>query len=453
MKKLLAALLTVTLLAISPAAYSASPKIGQACSQAGKRVGLAKVSLVCKTTSAAQQKKIKSRLAWAKYTAPRPIADSGPKSLLSQAAAFAPLENCRIQDASTFFTRTGFPQHPQMKRVGAKLVVQLIYIDFEDVVASGKTSDDRAFWVDGVSRFLGDMSNGTVQFEWRTTDSYFRMSKKLADYRVTRASGGETVTLVQEAIALADSKIDFTGVDFVVAVLPPNTPRALSDVSPALMLSSNDPFKSNEGRVYRATLVGGDMRFPEGHLLLSHGFGHRLGLNDYYWYGWRQGMLYEDQFKFMGNFDNMNFATGNSREWTAWSRWTIDFLPDSKVLCVKEATEATAQLEAISKVGTGKQLLVIPISATEAIAVESRRNTRHDSRASSQSNGLLVYKVDTKIMNGQGPLRIVRKPGSVDALFSDAPLKAGESLRVGSWMISNLESASDWDVVKVEPAR
>ncbi|MEY3128817.1 MAG: hypothetical protein RL405_137, partial [Actinomycetota bacterium] len=52
-----------------------------------------------------------------------------------------------------------------------------------------------------------------------------------------------------------------------------------------------------------------------------------------------------------------------------------------------------------------------------------------------------------------GPIRIVRKPTSVDALFSDAPLKPGESMQVGSWIISNLESGADWDVVKITPAK
>ncbi len=453
MKRFLAIFLALSLLAIAPAAYSATPKIGQACSKTGQRVVVAKVPLVCKTATSAQKKKIKSSLVWAKYVAPKPVLVLDPKSPLSPSPSFASVDSCRIQDTSESFTKAGFPQHTQMKRTGSKLVVQLIYIDFADVVATGKPSDDKAFWTDGVSKFLGDMSNGVVNFEWRTTEGYSRMSKKLADYRVTRTAGGDTVPLVQEAITLVDRQIDFNGVDFVVAVLPPNTPRELSDVSPALMRSSSDPFKTNEGRVYRATLVGGDMRFPEGHLLLTHEFGHLLGLHDYYWYGWKPGMVYEDQFKFMGNFDNMNFAPGKSREWTAWSRWLIDFLPDSKVLCARDGIEASAKLEAVSKVGTGPQLLVIRTSPTEAIAVESRRNTRHDSKASTVSNGLLVYKIDTKIFSGQGPLRIVRKPNSVDALFSDAPLKAGESLQVGSWIISNLESGADWDVAKIAPVK
>jgi hypothetical protein len=69
------------------------------------------------------------------------------------------------------------------------------------------------------------------------------------------------------------------------------------------------------------------------------------------------------------------------------------------------------------------------------------------------SNGLLVYKIDTTISSGQGALRIIRKPNSTDALFSDAPLKQGESLRVGSWLITNLESGLDWDVAKIEPVK
>lgn len=453
MKKMLAIFLTLALLGVAAPVYSASPKIGQSCSQSGKRVVAAKVALVCKVASKAQQKKIKSRFVWAKFVAPKPIAVPAPKSPISESASFASPDMCRIQDNSQSFTKSGFPQHSQMKRVGSSLVVQLIYIDFADQVASGKPSDDRSFWTDGVSKFLADMSNGAVNFEWRTTEGYSRMSKKLADYRVTRAGGGDMVVFVQEAITIADRQTDFSGVDFVVAVLPPDTQRVLSDVSPALMLSSSNPFKTNEGQVYRATLVGGDMRFPEGHLLLTHEFGHLLGLHDYYWYGWKPGMLFEDQFKFMGDFDNMNFAPGKSREWTAWSRWLIDFLPDSKVLCAREGVAASAQLDAVSKVGNAAQLLVIRTSPTQAIAVESRRNTRHDSKASSNSNGLLVYQIDTSIFSGQGPLRIVRKPNSVDALFSDAPLKQGESLRIGSWVISNIESGADWDVAKIEPVK
>lgn len=453
MKRFLAIVLALSLSGIAPAAYSATPKIGQACSKTGQRIVVAKMPLICKTATSAQKKKIKSSLVWAKYVAPKPIQVLGPKSPLSPSPSFASVDACRVQDNSQSFTKAGFPQHAQMKRTGSKLVVQLVYVDFADVVATGKPSDDKAFWTDEVSKFLGDMSNGVVNFEWRTTDGYSRMSKKLADYRVTRTAGGDTVQLVQEAITLVDRQIDFNGVDFVVAVLPPSTPRELSDVSPALMLSSSDPFKTSEGRVYRATLVGGDMRFPEGHLLLSHEIGHLLGLHDYYWYGWRPGMVNEDQFKFMGNFDNMNFAPGKSREWTAWSRWIIDFLPDSKVLCARDGVEASAQLDAVSKAGSGPQLLVIRTSPTEAIAVESRRNTRHDSKASTLSNGLLVYKIDTRIFSGQGPLRIVRSPNSVDALFSDAPLKAGESLQIGSWIISNLESGADWDVAKIEPVK
>ena len=453
MKKLLAIVLTLALIGVAPVAYSATPKIGQACSKTGQRIVVAKVPLICKTATSAQKKKIKSSLVWANYVAPKPVPVTTPKSPLSTSPSFASVDSCRISDNSENVIRSGFPQHSQMKRSGSKLVVQLIYVDFADQVAKGKASDDKSFWTDGVSKFLADMSNGVVNFEWRATEGYNRMSKKLADYRVTRALGGDTAVLVQEAINLADREVDFTDVDFVVAVLPPETQRSLSDVSPALILSQNSPFKTNEGRVYRATLVGGDMRFPEGHLLLSHEFGHLLGIHDYYWYGWKQGMIFEDQFKFMGNFDNMNYANGKSREWTAWSRWIIDFLPDSKVLCAKDGVEASAQLDAVSKVGTGPQLLVIRTSPTEAIAVESRRNSRNDSNASSSSNGLLVYRIDTTISSGQGALRIVRKPGSTDALFSDAPLKPGESLRVGSWLITNLESGLDWDVAKIEPVK
>jgi hypothetical protein len=88
-------------------------------------------------------------------------------------------------------------------------------------------------------------------------------------------------------------------------------------------MSKSNKFKTDEGSVYRGTLAGADTRWEEGYLLIAHEIGHLLGLEDYYFQGWQMDDPYEDQFKFMGEFDNMNFAPGKAREWTGWSRWLV----------------------------------------------------------------------------------------------------------------------------------
>lgn len=458
MKKLAAILLVLTLI---PVAAIAAPKVtGSSCNRLGDTRVVGGYSYKCKTASKAQRKAGK-RLVWGKgvlIASSKPdsttpgAASETPKTLISPASELAPASQCRISQAATNneAVRAGFPRHPDMVRSSSKIVVQLIYVDFPDLTDAAPPRDDITFWTDGIGKFFDAMSSDTVSFEWRYENRYFRLPNPVTSYRLTRAAGGDGVQFVQAAIDASDSVIDFRGVDFVVAVMPPNVSRAQADVSPAFILSKQRPFKTNEGSVHLGTMAAADTRFPEGYLLLVHEFGHLLGLADYYWYGWQSGMKYEDQFKFMGQFDNMNFAPGNAREWSGWSRWLIDFLPDNQVRCVTGNKSTTHQLTTVATKTTNPQLLVIPTSATTGIGIESRRNLRFDSKATAVSNGLLVYQIDTSKRNGYGPVELVKKSSVKDALFADAPLKPGESVTVAGYTITNLEAGTLWDVAEVK---
>lgn len=464
MRKFLTALLVVVLLPISAAA-APSPKAGAACTKAGQTRIVNELSFKCKKATKAQQAKAKSKYVWSKGVAqsgstntppaPQPTTPQlpvNPTKAISPASDLLPVERCKISHAPTNnqTIRTGFPQHPDMVRSSSKIVVQLIYVDFPDLTNAAEPRADISFWTDGIGKFFDAMSGENVSFEWRYENKYFRLPSPVASYGLTRAAGGSGTKFVQAAIDASDSSLDFRGVDFVVAVMPPNTTRAQADVSPAFILSKQRPFRTDEGLVYLGTMAAADARFPEGYLILVHEFGHLLGLVDYYWYGYGQGMPYEDQFKYMGQFDNMNFAPGDSREWSSWSRWLINFLPDNQVRCVDGSKPTTHQLTTIATKTTNPQLLVIPTSATTAIAVESRRNIRFDAKAREISNGLLVYQIDTAKLSGYGPIELVKKPTVKERFFADAPLKPGESVSVAGFTITNLEAGTLWDVVEVK---
>ena len=365
----------------------------------------------------------------------------------------SPVSQCQISQASNpnDALRAGFPRSPAMQIKNNKLVVQLIYVDFPDLTDSAKPSTDIDFWRVGVNRFFDAASESRVKFEWRYENQYFRMPKKISEYGIKRYGGGNAVDFVQEAIRISDPVINFTDVDFVVVVMPPNVTMDQANVSPALVLSPSSPFATSEGTVYRGTLAAGDTRFPEGYLLIVHEFGHLLGLQDYYSYSWRDPAPYHEQFKFMGQFDNMNFAPGDSREWIAWSRWLLDFLPNDKVRCLGAGApiETIHELTAASTEQDGPQMVVIPTSSTTAIAIESRRNLRFDAKAKSRTNGLLVYRIDTSRPSGFGPIEVIKKPGSSDPYFADATLRRGESLTVEGITVTNIGGSAIKDVVKV----
>jgi M6 family metalloprotease-like protein len=358
---------------------------------------------------------------------------------------------CRIQTgpSENFVTRSGFPQHPDYVLTKSRPVIQLLYVDASNLEGKGKPAKDAKFWIEGAGGFLNDMAQGKLKFEWRFTKSYSRLARPIESYGLTRNGGGDAAKFVQAAIDASDAKVDFTDVDFVIAVLPPTVTRAQVEYSPAIPLTKQSPFRTDEGLVYRGTLAGADTRWPEGYLLIAHEMGHLLGLQDYYSFEWKPGMTYEEQFKFLGQFDNMNFAPGNSREWTGWTRWLLGFMPDSSVRCVVEQPLTTHRLTAISRNTKKPKIVVIPTGPHSAVVVESRRNTRHDSKATPVSNGLLVYKVDATKRSGFGPIELVKKPSVKDALYADAPLKQGESVTVSGWTIKNTKSGKNWDIAEI----
>lgn len=372
-----------------------------------------------------------------------------PTSLLDET------KRCRVQESGKVLPAggVGFPIHPDyVLSDDRKIVVQLIYVDAPDQKADTKPSDDASFWIDGAGGYLRDVTDGQIDFEWRYEDTYFRLERKFSSFGITRTQQGNARNFIQAAIDASDVKVDFTDVDMVVVVPPPKISKKLIDYSPAIPLTKANGFDVDEGRVYRGTLAGADTRWKEGYLLIAHEIGHLLGLADYYSHKWRPGDEFFDQFRFMGEYDGMNNAAGRGREWTAWSRWLLGTLDESQVRCIDASSSpltTTHQIWSISSHVFKEKMVVVRTGLSTAFVIESRKSQRNDKGITSNNEGLLVYKIDTKIKNGNGPLRIVRKKSLEDPMLVDAPLRFGEFVEVSGFKIENVGASDLWDIAKI----
>lgn len=384
--------------------------------------------------------------------APSQVGTQEPLTILTPVEELSSIQECKVIQGGKFSNQTvraGFPSHPDYQfEADSQIVIQLVFVETEDMPSLGASHLDTQFIL-SAETFLEDVTEGKFDFDFRTPNSVATLPRNISEYGLVRSGSVLLYEFIQDSISASDGFIDFSDVDIVVAVPPANASAEQVAFSPALPLEKSSAFATQEGNVYRATLVGQDMRWDEGHLLLTHEIGHLLGLQDYYSFEWQEGDDYPDQFKFLGEFDNMNSAAGKAREWLGWSRFLLGVLDEDQVRCVTDQSDTFHKLVAIGSPETGSKITVIPTGPYTAVVVESRKSMRHDSLLPDYLSGLLVYQVNTEKESGYGPVAIVRKESLRSPFLLDAPLRVGESVEVDGLVIRNVESSPTWDVVQV----
>jgi M6 family metalloprotease-like protein len=341
-----------------------------------------------------------------------------------------------------------FQQNPFRVKNNKPIRALIFPIDFPDLIGDSDPQKDFAYVAEGVTDYFNQMSDGKSLINWTIYPKFTRYGSKVADANL----GGRTTNgygaFSEEAMRLANKTLDISQFDLIVYAPPLTTSRNQIAIGPA--------FISNSATQISATMLDGQSydnrtKVP---FTTMHEIGHLMGLADLYNFDAANeaaaggGKSANDlQFKYMGVFDLMNWAGGAGVELTAWNRWLIDLISDDQIRCLP--TTATTTLLSPVEISGGVKGAVIQLSKTEAIVIESRRALRYDKNLDKISEGVLIYKVNTSISSGSGPMRVVGRAGSSDIWFRDAPLKLNESRTVDGYEIKVIESGVFGDVIEV----
>ncbi len=377
-----------------------------------------------------------------------------PTGAITEASLLSNLDLCRIQqgDPNLRNFSSGFPMKPERMNLINSPTVQFLAIDFLGHRATTKPADDYKDVTDTLQAFYGAMGTKSVKIDFRLPADYADLPKTVEEYGLDGdfKSGGfnqqksaKYWSYVRAVIAAVDKDIDFTGVETIVIATPPDIKDSQIGIFVAEAAIPGNGFATNEGTVQNVLIRGGDeVRDLDN---WTHEFGHMLGMTDL-----RNTLSLSDQKSGgLGYFDLM--ANPNLPELLVWQRFLLGILNDDQIRCVTDQSSTSHWLSPVEEITTKPKGVVIPLTSTTALIVESRRRLGFDLNMGSETEGAMVYKLDTKVPYRLSPIKIIYPARSVDRDWeTDATLRLGESVTSDGWKITVTETGKFGDVVKVE---
>ena len=193
--------------------------------------------------------------------------------------------------------------------------------------------------------------------------------------------------------------------------------------------------------------------------VIAHEIGHAFGFPDiYHTFGGGKTAIRDDDGETVGPFDIMGGLQGGL-ELNFWNKWMAGWLNDDEVKCLTSIqSPVSVNVYSISSNYPEVKGVVIPISRTTALLVESRQAERYDSDLDrpkahpslKQDKGLLVYFLDVTFPSStSSPLRVISKVSEYTEIpfgtgkyndyfrFMKAPIRPGELIKFNGITLIN----------------
>ena len=397
------------------------------------------------------------------------------------ALAFNPqpndLEQCQLVETSAERVRykdntVGFPRSDNAYRLADGnhkiMVIPIQWPDFkgeqdimETIKPAAKKVDD---WYETYTR-------GKVSFDWSFYDGWITLPDEAANYSQSEAQQNtgqwsrENTSVIDyfwsNALQASDPFVDFTGVEMVFFILP-TTQDVVAEFN--LWPPGNGIFQTDEGPIERG-YTPGNYHFRDGNevwMFWIHEMLHYFKMPDLYWVD--QNSVKRSEFTLPGpmqDFDILTNQGGITKSLNGWQMWLAGWADDQEMYCISPDAfeESSFEISTMDKSDTSLKSIIVKLSETSAVVIESRRKTQFDAEPEQRSrDGVFVYHVDTSIGHGEGPLTILAPAGRTMITVSsgpqnwpalDAVLYEGNSIDIAGYHITVNEAREFSDVVSI----
>jgi hypothetical protein len=396
-----------------------------------------------------------------KYT----LGSKRPTSTFDAASKFANFEPCKLTTPQNLRSNLGYtvadPGRRQydnlLRHPSPNTVIQFIPIYTSDSAKpTTNPGADYKVFLDFFRNWIEYSSDFGSNVQLRIPSTYFKMDTTLASYGLVHHSNWNTPSHVKfnkDLVAAVDSSIDFTGANMAIIVPPPGTEASVFSQAAIGALETSEGRVTNVMTEFAAFAAN---PLSSTYTLLSHPFWwvHEImhagiGFEDHY------GDAKKDLFTEYG-MGHLTLMTPWGGDLTTWEKLRLGFMRESQVQCKSDLTTSTHWITPSTVQTTESKAIVIPISPTKVVAIESLRPGGLFYKHPVQSQGVIAYEIDlTQEGHGMGmklSLPIGRKVESNALFMASAPLKQGESTLNNGYRITVVESGTFGDVIKIEKA-
>jgi M6 family metalloprotease-like protein len=361
---------------------------------------------------------------------------------------FIPRTQCQLLDqTNNLEMQVGFPKAPGRLPSFGIIKALIIPVDFADVAGKRPPAEEFTPMTDGMNDFYYKMSGNKVKFDYKILKDWVRMPVSSTFHKLGSWNQGDPYSYWKLALETADPLVDYSQFDVVYILSPREIPWSSIAYGPAGPLNSAG-IATNDGPVTNITLSGADawQNIARGTpwKWIAHETGHLFGLHDLYV---SPGDAVYGTWDLMSN----NWSVG-AIELNSWNRYLMGWLTDSQINCLNAAdlnsTGVTQLIDPIARVNDLTKAVVVRLSSSKILVIESRRNEGLDVLTPSQE-GSLVYTVDMTIPSIKGGWKVQRRSGSTDPQFVDAALRVGDVITVEGLRIEVVARGQDGDTVRI----
>ena len=369
-----------------------------------------------------------------------------PNPVLSPASDYQSVQSCELS-SSVPGGNLGYLRDPSWMNSSEVLNIGVIYASYTDAEINPKAiSEYESIQEPNAQAFYSATSYGKLKINFVSSNKIYQIKTSTTSYNL-KSQNANFTGLVTDAMNVAKSDYDFSKIDEILVVMPDKT--VTNDLGSAGIQANID------GKIFTESIEGAYLNPSDSNLIhpdwLTHEIGHTLGLIHPNLSG-QLGQLSNGLFDAYA-WDIMSWDLVPDPGFYAWEKFILGWITPDQVACLTSppVQPITTYLSAVELPSTDTKMLVLRISASQALVIESHRKDEVDPLSSSQE-GVLVYRLDVSKGSNEGAISVLYNKPKVsqsNAKFLYGTLSEGDSVMSDGLTITVLKHANGGDYVSI----